>query len=103
LLQAFLECHQPITSMGCRKEVPLCWHFKVFIVACNLYRVVQKEVYTFKNLFYKYYWTYGDMHIQTEGRNLQRYFHTLQALDMSPTCDVADVKSIIQLFPHLCQ
>jgi hypothetical protein len=27
----------------------------------------------------------------------------LQALDVSPTCDVADVKSIIQLFPHSSQ
>jgi hypothetical protein len=31
------------------------------------------------------------------------YFHTLQALDESHTCDVADVKSIIQLFPHSSQ
>jgi hypothetical protein len=27
--------------------------------------------------------------------NSQSYFHTLQALDVSPTCDAADVKSII--------
>jgi hypothetical protein len=33
----------------------------------------------------------------------QSYFHTLQALDVSPTCDAADVKSIIWLFPHSSQ
>jgi hypothetical protein len=32
--------------------------------------------------------------------NSQSYFHTLEALDVSPTCEAADVKSIIQLFPH---
>jgi hypothetical protein len=32
--------------------------------------------------------------------NSQSYFYTLQALDVSPTCDAADVKSIIQLLPH---
>jgi hypothetical protein len=31
------------------------------------------------------------------------YFHTLQALDVSLTCDAVDVKSIIQLFPHSSQ
>jgi hypothetical protein len=35
--------------------------------------------------------------------NSQSYFHTLQALDVSPTCDAANVKSIIQLFPHSSQ
>jgi hypothetical protein len=35
--------------------------------------------------------------------NSQSYFHTLQALDVSPTCDAADAKSIIQLFPHSSQ
>jgi hypothetical protein len=35
--------------------------------------------------------------------NSRSYFHTLQALDVSPTCDAADVKSIIQLFPHSSQ
>jgi hypothetical protein len=56
------------------------------------YRVIQKEVNTFINLFYKYYWTYGDV-LYTEWReNSQSYFHTLQAPDVSPTCDVADVK-----------
>jgi hypothetical protein len=35
--------------------------------------------------------------------NSQSYFHTLQALDVSPICGVADVKSIIQLFPHSSQ
>jgi hypothetical protein len=39
-----------------------------------------------------------------DGReNSQSYFHTLQALDVGPTCDAADVKSIIQLFPHSSQ
>jgi hypothetical protein len=37
---------------------------------------------------------------KTEGRTL-KVIYTLQALDVSPTCDVADVRSIIQLFPHL--
>jgi hypothetical protein len=27
----------------------------------TIYRVIKKEVYTFKNLFYNYYWTYGDV------------------------------------------
>jgi hypothetical protein len=36
-------------------------------------------------------------------KNSQSYFHTLQALDVSPTCDTADVKSIIQLFPYSLQ
>jgi hypothetical protein len=35
--------------------------------------------------------------------NCQSYIRTLQALDVSPTCDAADVKSIIQLFPHSSQ
>jgi hypothetical protein len=35
--------------------------------------------------------------------NSQSFFHTLQALDVSPTCDAADVKSIVQLFPHSSQ
>jgi hypothetical protein len=41
--------------------------------------------------------TYGD--VLYIGENSQSYFHTLQALDVSPTCDAADVKSIVQLFP----
>jgi hypothetical protein len=35
--------------------------------------------------------------------NSQSYVHTLQALDVNPTCDVTYVKSIIQLFPHSSQ
>jgi hypothetical protein len=65
-----------------------------------LYRIIQKEVYNLKNLFYKYYWTYGDVLYIDWRENSQSYFDTLQALDVSPTCDAADVKSIIQLFPH---
>jgi hypothetical protein len=68
-----------------------------------IYRVIKKEVYTSKNLFYKYYWTYGDVQNIDWRESSQSYFHTLQALDMSPTCDAADVKSIIQLFPHSSQ
>jgi hypothetical protein len=68
-----------------------------------LYKVIQKEVYTFKNLFYKYYWTYGDVLYTDWRENYQSYFDTLQALNVSPTCDAADVKSIIQLFPHMYQ
>jgi hypothetical protein len=30
-------------------------------------------------------------------------FGKLQALDVSPTCDAADVKSTIQIFPHSSQ
>jgi hypothetical protein len=67
------------------------------------YRVIQKEVYTFKNLFYKYYWTYGDVLYIDWRENSRSYFHILQALDVSPTCDAADVKSIIQLFSHSSQ
>jgi hypothetical protein len=41
---------------------------------------------------------YGDvLYVGWSGKS-QIYFHTLQALDVSPTCDAADVKSIIQLF-----
>jgi hypothetical protein len=65
-----------------------------------MYKVIQKEVYTLKNLFYKYYWTYGDVLFFNWRENSQSYFHTLQALDVSSMCDAADVKSIIQLFPH---
>jgi hypothetical protein len=68
-----------------------------------LYRVIKKEVYNFKNVFYKYYWTYGDVLYIDWGENSQSYLHTLQALDVSPTCDAADIKSIIQLFPHSSQ
>jgi hypothetical protein len=40
----------------------------------------------------------------TDSReNSQSYFHTLQALDVRHKCDAADVKSIIQLFPHSSQ
>jgi hypothetical protein len=63
----------------------------------------KKEVHTFKNVFYKYFWTYGDMLYIDWRKNCQSYFHTLQALDVSPTCNAADVKSIIQFFPHTSQ
>jgi hypothetical protein len=66
----------------------------------GLYSVIQKEAYTFKNLFYKYYWTYSDVLYIDWRENSQSYVHTSQALDVSPTCDAADVKLIIQLFPH---
>jgi hypothetical protein len=68
-----------------------------------IYWVIQKEVYTFKNLFYKYYWTYSDVLYIDWRENYQSYFHTLQALDVSPTSEAADVKLIIQLFPHSSQ
>jgi hypothetical protein len=64
------------------------------------YTELFKKVYYFKKLFYKYYWTYGDVRYIDWRENSQSYFHTLQALDVSPTCDAADVKSIIQLFSH---
>jgi hypothetical protein len=51
----------------------------------------------------KYCWTYGDVLYIDWRENSQSYFHTLQALDVSLTCDAADVKSIIQLFPHSSQ
>jgi hypothetical protein len=47
------------------------------------YRVIQK-VYTFKNLFYKYYWTYGDVLYTDWRENSQSYFYTLQALNVNP-------------------
>jgi hypothetical protein len=64
----------------------------------SLYSVIQNEVYTLKNLSYKYYWTYDDVLYIDWREKSQSYFHTLQALDASPTCNAADVKSIIQLF-----
>jgi hypothetical protein len=69
----------------------------------KMYRVIKKEVYTFKNLFYKYYWTYGDVLYIHWRENSVSYFHTLQTLDVNPTCDVTDAKSIIQLFPYSSQ
>jgi hypothetical protein len=40
------------------------------------YRVIQKEVYTFKNLFYKYYWTYGNMlHFFLKGELSKLFSH----------------------------
>jgi hypothetical protein len=60
----------------------------------------KKELYTSKNLFYKYYLIYSNMLYIDWRENSQSYFHTLQALDVSPTCDAADIKSLIQLFPH---
>jgi hypothetical protein len=63
----------------------------------------KRSIYTFKNLFYKYYWTYGDVLYIDWRENSQSYFHTLQAHDVSPTCDAADAKSIIQPFPHSSQ
>jgi hypothetical protein len=68
-----------------------------------MYRVIQKEVYTFKKLFHKCYWTYGDVLYLNWRENSQSCFHTLQALNVSQMCDVADVKSIIQLFLHSSQ
>jgi hypothetical protein len=34
---------------------------------------------------------------------LSKLYSHLKAPDVSPTCDAADVKSIIQLFPHSSQ
>jgi hypothetical protein len=56
-----------------------------------MYRVIQNELYTFKNLFYKYSWTYGDVIYIDWRENSQSYVNTLEALDVSPTCDAADV------------
>jgi hypothetical protein len=42
-------------------------------------------------------------YILTEGRTLKVIFTPLQALDVSTTCDAADVKSINQFFPHSSQ
>jgi hypothetical protein len=72
----------------------------LLIVRRNTVQGKQKEVYTSKNLFYKYYWTYGDVLYTDWTENSQSYVHTLQALDLSPTCDAGDIKLIIQLFPH---
>jgi hypothetical protein len=65
--------------------------------------LLKKEVYVLKNLFYKYCWTYDNVLYIDWRENSQSYFHTLQTLDVSPTCDAAGVKSKIQLFPHLSQ
>jgi hypothetical protein len=67
------------------------------------YRVIQKEVYTFKKFILQVLMNVWRRAIKGGRENSQSYFHTLQALDVSPTCDAADVKSIIQLFPHLLQ
>jgi hypothetical protein len=90
----FSHSHYLITLMTFGEEYKL---------RSSLYRVIKKEVYTFKNVFYKHYWTYGDVLYIDWRETSQSYFHTLQAFDVSPTCDAADVKSIIQLFPHSSQ
>jgi hypothetical protein len=36
--------------------------------------------------------TYGDVLYIDWRENSQSYFHTLQALDVNPTCDAADVR-----------
>jgi hypothetical protein len=67
LLQAFLECHQPHhkhSSMGCQKEVPLCWHSKsslwhvifsnflsVFVLGCRPIREVNNFFSVDSNVF----------------------------------------------------
>jgi hypothetical protein len=57
----------------------------------------------FQKFILQFYRTYGDVLYIDWRENSQSYFHTLQALDVSPTCDAADVKPIIQLFPHSSQ
>jgi hypothetical protein len=47
----------------------------VFKHGVNSYRVIQKEVYTFKNLFYKNNWTYGDV-LYIDWRNNSQSFFT---------------------------
>jgi hypothetical protein len=77
------------------KNLSLAWEFGR--LHGHKYRVIQKEVYTFKNVFYKHYWTYGDLLYIDWREKSWSYFHTLQALHVSPMCDAADVKSIIHL------
>jgi hypothetical protein len=112
-----------IASLNIRDQVPHLYKTKLYCIfqslkmllgslhysiadkthADFLYRIIHKEVYTFKNLFYKYYWTYGDVLYTDWRENSQSYFHTLHALDVSLTCDAADVTSIIQLFSQSSQ
>jgi hypothetical protein len=47
------------------------------------YRVVQKELYTFKNVFYKYYWTYGDL-LYTDWTELSKLFPHLTSTRCEP-------------------
>jgi hypothetical protein len=68
------------------------WLYKELVQYTGLFK---KEVYTLKILFYNYYWTYGDVLFLDGRENSQSYVHTLQAPDVSPTCDAADVKLII--------
>jgi hypothetical protein len=79
----------------------ICQDLTGYCVGSQTYRVIKKEVYTFKNLFYKYYWTYGDILYIEWRENSQSYFHTLQALDVNPTCDAADVKKDNPALPTL--
>jgi hypothetical protein len=62
-----------------------------------------KKKYKEVDLFNKYCWTYGDISYVDWRENSQSYYHTLEALDVSPTCDAADIKSIIELLPHSSQ
>jgi hypothetical protein len=72
-------------------------------VCVYIYRVIQKEEKHFQKFILQVLLDIGDMLYIDRKENSQSYFHTLQSLDMSPTCDAADVKSIIQLFPHSSQ
>jgi hypothetical protein len=47
-----------------------CVYSKMYV-----YKVIQKEVYTFKNLFYKYYWTYGNV-LYTDWRENTKVIFT---------------------------
>jgi hypothetical protein len=54
----------------------------------------------FQKFILQVLWTYGDVLYTGWRENSQSYVHTLQALNVRPTCEVADVKLIIQLFRH---
>jgi hypothetical protein len=115
-----VECHSSDTvNSGEYYSVPFCqlhysrgyqpfktWdhiHPVLWTLGQPCYKYFQGYSNTLSKICYKYYWTYGDVLYTDWRENSQSYFHTLQALDMSPTCDATDVKSIIQLFPQSSQ
>jgi hypothetical protein len=76
--------------------------------ACLRFELQYTGLFKKKYTLSKIYFTCTIEHMVTcckkiEGRTLKSYFHTLQALDVSPTCDTADAKWRIQLFPHSSQ
>jgi hypothetical protein len=84
-------------------SIPFPIHYSLISLSFDAKQDYSKRSIHFQNLFYKYYWTYGDVLYIDWRKKSHSYFHTLQALGASRMCDAADVKSTIQFFPHSSQ